>query len=56
MEFQNNDNAGDGNRTMDMARALCRFAPHSNSDVANELDLLDMVDEAEQYEIVRLSS
>jgi hypothetical protein len=53
MEFQNNDNAGDGNRTMDMARALRRFAPHSNSDVANELDLLDMVDEAEQYEIVR---
>jgi hypothetical protein len=34
-------------------RGLCRFAPHSNSDVANELDLLDMVDEAEQYEIVR---
>jgi hypothetical protein len=53
MEFQNNDNAEDGNRTMDMARALRRFAPHSNSDVANELDLLDMVDEAEQYEIVR---
>jgi hypothetical protein len=53
MEFQNNDNAGDGNRTMDMARALRRFAPHSNSDVANELDLLDMVDETEQYEIVR---
>jgi hypothetical protein len=37
---------------LDMARAR-RFAPHSNSDVANELDLLDMVDEAEQYEIVR---
>jgi hypothetical protein len=55
MEFQNNDNAGDGNRTMDMARALCRFAPHSNSDVANELDLLDMVDEAEQYETFGLS-
>jgi hypothetical protein len=49
-----NDNAsGDRNQTMDVARALQLLAPHSNSDVANELDLLDMVDEAEQYEIVR---
>jgi hypothetical protein len=27
MEFQNNDNAGDGNRTMDMARALSICTP-----------------------------
>ena len=54
MGFQNKDDAGDGDdRTRDMASALRRFAPHSNSDVANELDLLDMVDEADQYEIVR---
>ena len=53
MQFQDHGTAGDGNQTMDMARGLRLFAPHSNSDVANELDLLDMVDEAEQYEIVR---
>ena len=53
LEFQDHGAAGHGNQTMDMARGLRLFAPHSNSDVANELDLLDMVDEAEQYEIVR---
>jgi hypothetical protein len=53
VEFRNNVDAGDGSRTIDMARTLSLFAPHSNSDVANELDLLDMVDEDEQYEIVR---
>ena len=30
---------------------LSLFAPAGNRDVANELDLLDMVDENEQYEI-----
>lgn len=52
-EIQENGAAGDGNRTMDMARGLRLFAPHSNRDVANELDLLYMVDEAEQYIIIR---
>ena len=36
-----------------MATALSLFAPPAYRDVANELDLLDMVDENEQYEIVR---
>lgn len=49
----NNNNAGDGDQTIHMAQALRLFAPHSDSDVANELDLLDFVDEDEQYEIVR---
>ena len=52
MEFQDTGAAGDSNQTMDMARGLRLFAPHSDSDVANKLDLLDMVDEAEQHEIV----
>jgi hypothetical protein len=51
MGFQNNGDTGDGNYATDVARALRRFAPHS--DVANELDLLDIVDETEQYEIIR---
>ena len=38
---------------MSMASALGLFAPPADRDVANELDLLDMVDESEQYEIVR---
>ena len=38
---------------MSMASALSLFAPPADRDVANELDLLDMVDESEQYEIVR---
>ncbi len=50
---QTNHRAGDSNCTMDMATALSLFAPSSNRDVANELELLDMVDKAEQYEIVR---
>jgi len=49
MKFPNIGDGGEDSRTM----ALRLLAPHSNSDVANELDLLDMVDEAEQYEIVR---
>ena len=32
---------------------LSLFAPSSSRDVANELDLLDMVDAAGQYDIVR---
>jgi hypothetical protein len=39
---------------MSMASALSLFAPPADRDVANELDLLDMVDVNEQYEIVRL--
>jgi hypothetical protein len=50
-EFEGNRDAGGGNQTTDMSRALSLLAPHS--DVANELDLLDLVDEDEQYEIVR---
>lgn len=38
---------------MKMATILSLFAPPADRDVANELDLLDMVDESEQYEIVR---
>ena len=38
---------------MSMASALSLFAPPSDRDVANELDLVDMVGESEQYEIVR---
>ena len=41
------------NASMSMASMLSQFAPPSSRDVANELDLLDMVDEDEQYEIVR---
>jgi hypothetical protein len=40
--------------TMSMASALSLFARPTDRDVANELDLLDMVDDVnEQYEIVR---
>ena len=38
---------------MNMANALSLFAPPADRDIANELDLLDMVNESEQYEIVR---
>jgi hypothetical protein len=38
---------------MSMASALSLFAPPADRDVANELDLLDMVDADQQYEIVR---
>jgi hypothetical protein len=44
---------GGGGAPMSMASALSLFAPPTDRDVANELDLLDMVDENEQYEIVR---
>jgi hypothetical protein len=50
-ECEGNRDAGGSNQTTDMARALSILAPHS--DVANEMDLLDMVDEDDQYEIVR---
>jgi hypothetical protein len=50
-EFEGNRDAGAGNQTTYMARALSLLAPHSG--VANELDLLDLVDEDEQYEVVR---
>ena len=52
---QNNqgDAGGGGGAPMSMASALGLFAPPADRDVANELDLLDMVDESEQYEIVR---
>lgn len=51
MGFRNSGDAGDANYVTDVAKALRRFAPHS--DVSNELDLLDMVDETEEYEIIR---
>ena len=47
------DSGGGGAGPMSMASALSLFAPSADRDVANELDLLDMVDENEQYEIVR---
>lgn len=50
---QDEDGTGDSSQTMDAAKFLSLFAPPSNRDVANELELLDMVDEADQYEIVR---
>ena len=49
----NNCAGGGGYLTMDIASTLSLFAPPANRDVANELDLLDMVDESEQYDIVR---
>ena len=44
---------GDGSGPISMANALSLFAPPAERDVANELDLLDMVDADEQYEIVK---
>jgi hypothetical protein len=38
---------------MDSAEFLSLFVPPGNRDVANSLELMDMVDEAEQYEIVQ---
>jgi len=38
---------------MDKVDVLRRFAPRYNDDVADELDLLDMVDQSEQLEIIR---
>lgn len=43
---------GYGGAPMSMASALSLFTPPADRDVANELDLLDMMDENEQYEIV----
>jgi hypothetical protein len=51
LAFGDNSDARGGNQMMQNARALSLFAPQS--DVANELDLLDMVDENEQYAMVR---
>ncbi len=48
-----NGTGGDGSAPMSMANALSLFAPPADRDVANELDLLDMVDADEQYEIVK---
>ena len=42
-----------GAASLSMANVLSLFAPPFYRDVANELDLLDMVDKNEQYEIVR---
>jgi hypothetical protein len=51
LELEDNRDAGGGNRAADMASTLSLLSPHSG--VANELDLLDLVDEDVQYEIVR---
>lgn len=48
-----NSGIASGKAPASMAEQLSLFAPPAQRDVANELDLLDMVDEAEQYEIVR---
>lgn len=50
---QNRSGSEGGTQAMGAARFLSLFAPPSSRDVANELDLLDMVDEDEQYEIIR---
>ena len=42
-----------GSPPMSMANALSLFAPLADRDVANELDLLDMLDPEEQYEMVK---
>lgn len=53
-ESQNRSGHVDTTQTrMGAAQFLSLFAPPSSRDVANELDLLDMIDEAEQYEIIR---
>jgi len=43
---------GGGSASIRMAHALSLFAPPADRDVANELDLLDMVEPDQQYEIV----
>ena len=50
---QGSEDSDYGSSSRGMAHALSLFAPPSFRDVANELDLLDMVDENEKYEIVR---
>lgn len=47
------DSGARGAGPMSMVDALSLFAPSADRDVANELDLLDMVDENEEYEAVR---
>jgi len=42
-----------GSAPMSMASALSLFAPPADRDVANELDLLDVLDPDEQHEIVK---
>lgn len=49
---ESGNNAGT-HHAMSNVEILSLFAPPANRDVANELELLDMVDEDEQYEIVR---
>lgn len=44
---------GSAGAETNVAAALSLFAPPSARDVANELDLLDMMDEREQYETIR---
>jgi hypothetical protein len=45
---------GGGEAPMSMGSALSLFACPTDRDIATELDLLDMVDESEQYEIICL--
>lgn len=47
------DADGGGGGQVSMASTLSLFAPQYDRDVANELDLIDMVDKSQQYEIVR---
>jgi hypothetical protein len=48
----NHGRTGGGSTPMNMANSLSLFAPPADRDVANELDLLDMVDSSEQNKIV----
>jgi len=48
-----NGGSASGGDYMSMASALSLFAPPGSRDVANELDLLDMMDTNEQYETIR---
>ena len=46
-------NAGvDGNTPLNLAHALSLFAPAADRDIANQLDLVDMLEPEEQHEIV----
>lgn len=47
------DGCQGGGSNQSVADALSLLLSPSNRDVGNELDLLDMVDESEQYEIIR---
>ena len=48
----NQSGAGGGSSSISMANALSLFSPPADRDVANELDLLDMVDASEQNKII----